>query len=234
MSTARTKYPRTPHLPWSRGMTPDDVVLDLRALPLEGHEVVVTEKLDGECTSMYRDYIHARSIDSKMHPSRGWVRALHGAIAHHIPPGWRLCGENVYARHSLGYGDLASYFYLFSVWDADGWALSWDDTCEWAALLGVPTPLELYRGPFEVAALAELEVDTRVSEGWVVRRAGRFHHDDFEQCVAKWVRKNHVQTSEHWMTQPVVPNTLAGPGVAPRSLATILRGRGSRSVSCSP
>ncbi|MET3986910.1 hypothetical protein ABIC27_004807 [Streptomyces sp. PvR034] len=45
----RTHYPRTPHLPWSPGATPDDVRAgDLSGLPgLRGREVVVTEKLDG-------------------------------------------------------------------------------------------------------------------------------------------------------------------------------------------
>jgi len=204
-----TKYPRTPHLPWSRGRSPDDVVLDAEHLPLAGHNVVVTEKLDGENTSMYRDHIHARSIDSRMHPSRSWVRGLHGRIAHLIPDGWRLCGENVYAVHSLRYRKLASYFYLFSIWDETGHALSWDDTLEWAALLDLPTPIELYRGPWSVDAIGALEIDTDVCEGLVVRRVDRFHHDAFARCVAKWVRADHVQTDEHWMHKPVEPNGLA-------------------------
>ena len=67
--TTRVRYPRTYHLPWSPGATDDDRVLpDVRHF--EGQEVVVTAKMDGEQTTMYTDYLHARSIDWSRHPSR--------------------------------------------------------------------------------------------------------------------------------------------------------------------
>ena len=66
------KYPSTPHLPFSQGLQRDDTrIQSLNSF--EGREIVVTEKLDGENTSMYADHIHARSIDSRHHPSRDWV-----------------------------------------------------------------------------------------------------------------------------------------------------------------
>src|SRR3954452_17456364 len=106
----RVHYPRTPHLPWSPGASSDDVRAgDLAGLA--GREVVVTEKLDGENTTLYADGLHARSLDSGHHPSRAWIKALHGRIAPAIPPGRRVCGENLFPRHSLEYGDLESYFY---------------------------------------------------------------------------------------------------------------------------
>ncbi len=50
----RVSYPRTPHLPWSPGVAADDVrVADLSGLARR--EVVVTEKLDGENTTLYSD-----------------------------------------------------------------------------------------------------------------------------------------------------------------------------------
>lgn len=65
----RTHYPRTPHLPWSPGASADDVrVADLSGFA--GIEVVVTEKLDGENTTLYPDGLHARSLDSAHHPAR--------------------------------------------------------------------------------------------------------------------------------------------------------------------
>lgn len=96
----RFKYPRTPHLPWSPGFTADDLRNKTTAL-FDGKEVVVTEKMDGENTTMYRDYIHARSVDGRSHPSRAWVKQLHGRICFDIPEGWRFCGENMYAQHSI-------------------------------------------------------------------------------------------------------------------------------------
>lgn len=58
------KYPRTPHLPFSKGMTSDDKVLD-NTNNFKDKQVVVTEKMDGENTTIYKDFYHARSLDSK-------------------------------------------------------------------------------------------------------------------------------------------------------------------------
>ena len=207
MRESRYKYPRTPHLPWSPGVDDDDVVLPVADM-FEGRDVVVTEKMDGENTTMYRDHIHARSIDSRHHPSRDWVKALHGRIAHQIPDGWRLCGENVFARHSIAYDDLESYFYLFSVWTDENACLSWDETLEWAELLGLHTPTEFHRGRWDEELVRSIEIDVDRQEGYVVRLAEGFAFEDFRNSIAKWVRKDHVQTDEHWMHTEIVPNEL--------------------------
>ncbi len=207
METSHYKYPRTPHLPWSPGADADDVIL-WATEAFAGLEVVVTEKMDGENTTMYADHIHARSLDSRHHPSRDWVKRLHGRIAHQIPPRWRLCGENLYARHSVAYDELDSYFYLFSIWNEHNECLDWDETREWAALLGLVTPHEFYRGEWDDELVQSIEVDTDVVEGYVARTVAGFGYADFQQHIAKWVRKNHVQTDEHWMHAQIVPNTL--------------------------
>ncbi|AKH17134.1 RNA ligase family protein [Deinococcus soli (ex Cha et al. 2016)] len=203
----RVKYPSTPHLPWSPGLQNDD-----RRIPslrdLEGQEVVVTEKLDGENTSLYRADLHARSLDTRPHPSRTWVKAERGRFGHEIPPGWRLCGENVFAVHSLRYEALAGYFYLFSVWDDRNVSRPWAEVRDWAARLDVPTPRELYRGVWDEAALRALTVDTARMEGYVVRVTGEIPYAQFGRRVAKWVRAGHVQTDEHWLSRPVERNGL--------------------------
>ena len=79
----------------------------------ETQEVIVLEKLDGENTSLYKDAIHARSLSSGHHPSRTWVKTLQGSMGYRIPEGWRICGENVYACHSIHYTALTSYFMSF-------------------------------------------------------------------------------------------------------------------------
>uniref|UniRef100_UPI0015861FFB RNA ligase family protein n=1 Tax=Streptomyces sp. TRM64462 TaxID=2741726 RepID=UPI0015861FFB len=204
----RTHYPRTPHLPWSPGAARDDVrVADLSGFA--GREVVVTEKLDGENTTLYADGLHARSLDSAHHPSRAWVKGLQGRIAAHIPEGWRVCGENMYARHSLPYEDLESYFYGFSVWDAEGRCLDWDRTVEFLRRLGIPVPAVLWRGVFDERALRRLRVDAGRQEGYVVRTADGFMAEEFGRRVAKWVRPGHVQTGTHWMHAAVTPNGLS-------------------------
>ncbi|MFE9856798.1 RNA ligase family protein [Streptomyces sp. NPDC005780] len=210
----RTHYPRTPHLPWSPGATSDDVRLAGLA-GLTGCEVVVTEKLDGENTTLYADGLHARSLDSAHHPSRGWVKALQGRIGPRIPAGWRICGENMFARHSLPYEDLASHFYGFSVWDGEH-CLDWDRTVDFLRDLGIPTPAVLWRGVFDARAekaLRALKPDTERQEGYVVRPAESFPAAAFGRRVAKWVRPGHVTTDTHWMHAAVTENGL-GPAAA--------------------
>ncbi|WP_031152075.1 RNA ligase family protein [Streptomyces xanthophaeus] len=202
----RTHYPRTPHLPWSPGAASDDVRADGFA-GLAGREVVVTEKLDGENTTLYRDGLHARSLDSAHHPSRAWVKGLQSRIGPGIPEGRRVCGENLYARHSLPYGELDSWFYGFSVWDGEH-CLDWDQGVRFLRGLGIPTPPVLWRGTFDERVLRRLKLDTARQEGYVVRTVAGFTRADFGRCVAKWVRPGHVQTGTHWMFAQVVPNGL--------------------------
>ncbi|WP_078988683.1 RNA ligase family protein [Streptomyces sp. WM6372] len=206
----RAHYPRTPHLPWSPGAAADDVRAAGLA-GLAGREVVVTEKLDGENTTLYADGLHARSLDSGHHPSRAWVKGLQSRIGAGIPVGWRVCGENLYARHSLPYEDLDGWFYGFSVWDGEH-CLDWDRTVSFLHGLGVPTPRVLWRGVFDERALRKLRLDTTRQEGYVVRTVAGFARADFGRCVAKWVRGGHVQTDTHWMYAQVVPN-----GLGPRA-----------------
>jgi len=204
------KYPRTPHLPFSPGASDDDVWVN--GSPFEGKRVVITEKMDGENTTMYRDHIHARSLDSKHHPSRAWVKQLHGTLAHNIPEGWRVCGENMYAAHSIHYENLSDYFLVFSVWDETNTCLSWQETCDWCAMLGLTRVKTLYQGVWDEGYARELGqsgLDLATQEGFVARVADAFPFEGFNQSVAKWVRKNHVQTDEHWMHKEVVPNGLA-------------------------
>lgn len=213
----RTHYPRTPHLPWSPGASSDDVRLTGRTdlAGLTGSEVVVTEKMDGENTTLYADGLHARSLDSAHHPSRARVKALQGRVGPHVPAGWRICGENVFARHSIPYDDLAAHFYGFSVWDGDT-CLGWDRTVAFLHGLGIPTPPVLWRGVFDARAertLRALRLDTGRQEGYVVRPAGSFPAAEFGRRVAKWVRPGHVVTDTHWMHAAVVENAL-GPSAA--------------------
>ena len=208
----KVKYPRTFHFPWSPGTTSDDRILKSFEHFL-GRPVVVTEKMDGENTTMYSNHIHARSLDSAHHPSRTIVKQLHGQIKHEIPEGWRVCGENLYAKHSIAYDQLPAYFLVFSIWTDKNVCLSWSDTKEWCSLLGLHTVPELYVGLFSEDTIRSMFSGTSKfggeQEGYVVRTVEGFPYSEFATHVAKYVRKNHVQTSEFWMTQPVVPNRLS-------------------------
>lgn len=212
--TPYVKYPRTYHLPWSNATGSSDRFLD-SVEHFRGRQVVVTEKLDGENATIYTDYVHARSIDGNSHASQGWLRRFAAEIGYDIPPGMRVCGENLYARHSIHYTDLPTYFIGFSVWDRDV-CLSWDDTVEWFDLLGVVYVPVLYQGPFEGVDWDGLQRDTERlgREGYVVRVRDAFRYNEFKRSVAKYVRPNHLQTPERWsphfeknLLKPSVPCT---------------------------
>jgi len=199
--TPYVKYPRTFHLPSSPGIHDDDKVNSDLSTLLVG-DVIITEKMDGENTSMYGDHIHARSLDSRGGEDRAWVKQFHSRIRHDIPTGWRVCGENLWAQHSIGYDSLRSYFYGFSIWDERNVCLSWDETLLYLDVLGItPVPV-LYRGPFNEDVLREREKfhikQWSNTEGFVIRPARAFTFAEFKKCVFKWVRAGHVQTTKHW------------------------------------
>lgn len=205
------KYPRTFHVPWSLGKTDDDKTLK-NMNSFVGKRVIVTEKIDGENSTLYPDHLHARSISSPDHPSRHWLKMFHGGMKHLIPENWRLCGENVYALHSIGYNRLPSFFMLFSIWNEANQCLSWDETVECAEMLGVMTVPVLYDGIYDEQLIKRLYTGTskvgELAEGYVIRLADSFAYEDFRSSVAKFVRKNHVQTDQHWMNKAIVANEL--------------------------
>lgn len=205
------KYPRSFHLPWSAGKTDDDKTIPSYK-QFENQQVVVTVKMDGENTTGYSDgYIHARSLDSQNHNSRNWTKQYLSSRLFELPSGWRLCGENLYAKHSIHYKYLQSYFYLFSIWNDKNECLSWTDTEEWAALLDIPVVPVLYQGLFNQQLIEKLYAptfDENECEGYVLRLADKFSYGNFRKSLAKYVRACHVSTNTHWIKQKIQPNLL--------------------------
>lgn len=215
------KYPRTYHLPTSPGLQNDDRRLPSLA-PFMGRRVIGTEKIDGEGATMTPDKTYPRSPDGRYHPSRDLMKAFHATKKADIPTDWRISGEYAYARHSIAYtreigNALPAWFLGFGVWDHHNVLLGWDQTLEVFEMLDImPVPV-LYDGPFYEGLADDLakSIDPVRQEGFVLRVAdpipypngtgdsGRFFHE-----VAKWVRHGHVQTDQHWMNGPVVPNEL--------------------------
>lgn len=127
------------------------------------------------------------------------------------------CGENLYAKHSVEYDNLKSYFYCFSIWDETNHCISWEDTKEFCQLLGIEHVPILHNSftwdkngtPYWLSDLFPIHLDITQQEGYVVRNADKFHYDDFSTNVAKWVRQNHVlPNSTHWMHTQIIPNKL--------------------------
>lgn len=197
--TRIVKYPRTYHLPWSPSVSSDDRLMQSLE-KFEGEEIVVTEKMDGENTTIYAPdgMVHARSPMGSSHPSQSWVRNQAPYWVYDLDNRYRLCGENLYAVHSIRYDNLPSYFLGFSLWDGLN-CLSWDDTQEYFDLIGVHSVPVLWRGNFSREALENLKLDFTKQEGYVIRVARAFHMREFSQVIGKFVRPNHVATTvHHW------------------------------------
>lgn len=203
------KYPRTFHLPWSPGTTNDDKILKSTE-HFEGKRVIITEKMDGECSTIAHKHIYARSLDSKDHPSRHWLKANYDYTSSLLSDCMRICGENVFAQHSIAYKNLESYFYAFSVWRGPS-CLSWDTTLSFLARHHIITAPIIYDGLWSEDICKSIKLTNTNKgemEGYVVRVADGFSINDFSFSVAKYVRANHVQTDEHWLYKPIIKNKL--------------------------
>jgi len=210
----RTKYHRTYHLPWSFLKKDDKRLYDLSIF--EGKDIAVNVKMDGENTSVYPDgIIHARSLDSQHNYTRDWIKRMASILRFDIPENHRFVFENVNYYHAIEYKELQSYAFLLSIWHGDT-RISYDESKEYAALLDLVMPEELYRGPFDAKILESIAntMDLDKNEGYVVTTTEPVHVSDIHNNIAKFVRNNHVQPNQagedvHWLKR-TYPNALSG------------------------
>lgn len=203
----RFKYPRTYHLPYSLSKTDDDKTLLSDNHFKEMREVVVSIKMDGENTTVYKDgYVHARSIDGTGKPWQKEIKALSSEWFWKIPEGWRVCGENLQAKHSIEYvfENRNQLFQCFGIYDQNNNCLSWESIERCCDDWGIITVPVIYKGPYNKEYILNTFSDyckiisPQEVEGFVVRSADLFPYDRFSENVGKFVRKNHVQTDSHW------------------------------------
>jgi hypothetical protein len=212
------RFPSIPHLPCSPEIHHDDSTQDsLHSDALLGEELVVTEKLDGGNCCLMHGRVYARTHKHEAtHASFGPIKELYATIQYdavntEYGPDLALFGENMVGIHSIEYDRLHSYFYLFGAFSfrADRW-LSWDEVVRLAHQLRLSHAPIVFRGRIEsMAALERLlqqvaQKPSQVSshhppEGCVVRVSRAFSNTEFDRCVAKYVRKGHVQTDDSWL-----------------------------------
>ena len=198
------KYPRTYHFPFSEGATNDDRI-QAQWQGILQHELVLTEKLDGENSCIKSNGVYARSHGAvNRNPWASPVWDIWERVGHTLGD-LHIFGENMYAIHSLEYPDLEHYFYVFAIRDGETW-LRWDEVLEYAQLLDLPVVPVLHRGHVNEKGLKTLIEQQQCngsrlggsSEGVVCRVAAAFPEAAFADSVLKYVRKNHVQTDAHW------------------------------------
>lgn len=201
------KYGRTYHLPVSPGVMNDDKVIRDLTILTAAEEVVFTEKMDGENTTIYSGGCHARSPDSGSHASRDWMKDYAASISPSLLENERIVGEYLYARHSVVYDNLPSYFLGFA-WIVDDIIQSWDAMLERFNGLGIQTVPVLHRGVYNNATVNGVlsEMNLEKQEGFVVRTTCEFLEEDMATHIAKYVRLNHVQSEKHWMHAEIIRN----------------------------
>jgi hypothetical protein len=214
------KYPKTSHFAWSEGVSNNDKIA-ASIDRLINSQIVITEKVDGGCSSLEFNGVFARThTHSPTHQSFDWLKSLHSIIRHKIPENLQIFGENLWALHSIAYDTLPSYFLMFGIRQfkkevVNWW--SWNDIKTFAVEMGLETVPVLWKGV--AASQSELQDITerlaqqpsaygQTREGVVVRVAGEFADKDFSTSVVKWVRKNHVSTNTHWAHKEIIKNKL--------------------------
>lgn len=219
MTVNKFKYKRTPHFPWSPGITNDDRVMKINDINknFSGKKLAITLKMDGECTSSYTfdGYSHARSINSEHDESKSFFKRFWAERSFLTDRILRVNGENLFAKHSIHYKNLDSFFYAFSIFDENNFRLDWDDfinTCNSLNILHVPV-LKIITADSggewmkDVKSIFEKAVASG-DEGVVVTTLDGFHYDEFSNNIIKAVRENHVKTDKHWKKTKVIQNEI--------------------------
>lgn len=210
------KYPHTPYFRFSPSVDKEDVretgYFDLRNFL--NKDILFTTKMDGSNCVMTNEKIAARNGVHATRKSFDYAKGLHAQIANRIPENYYVFGEWLYATHSIYYDNLSGFIQLFAIFDADEerW-LSWDDVVVMSSLLGFVTveysKIYNFNNTKELEAAICEYADKQIvagNEGIVVRNVGSF--TDFKTNVAKYVRKDHVQTDQHWSQQKVKRNII--------------------------
>lgn len=218
--TTSKKYNRTFHLPFSPGATNDDKIAKDSSCLLN-IPIIISEKMDGSNASLEFEGCFARThAGAPTHASFDGLKVLHATIKYKIPCGKQFFGEWCFAKHSIEYSGLPGYFMLFGVRHISPFPMQWepwDDVEMWAEEFGVPTVPILFKGILgnekELCMLVENLMAQQstcggIREGVVIRWQQGFSDENFSNCVQKCVRKNHVQTENHWKDMEIIKNKL--------------------------
>jgi hypothetical protein len=211
------KFPRIAHFPFSPGAKNDDRIAEKGWFDfIKKQNLVFTEKLDGENTCLKKDGVFARTHAVPNHnPWATYLWPIYDTISSDLGD-LEIFGENMFAVHSIEYERLDSYFYVFGVRENGIWK-SAEDAEFIAEYFGLKSAYQ-YANPFlskelDVKSLTEGKLELVIKrmatqshfgdtcEGIVVRVADEFldvGDSTMGFNVLKYVRKNHVQTDEHW------------------------------------
>ena len=137
------------------------------------------------------------------------MKAYAAGISPSLSGDERIVGEYLFAKHSVAYDGLPSYFLGFA-WIVDNEVQGWDESLGRFEELGVKSVPVLQRGCFDDAAIKSVLdlLDLEKQEGFVVRSVSPFLESDMATHVAKYVREGHVQSDTHWTKAEIIKNGL--------------------------
>jgi len=214
------KYPRTFHFQFSPEIHSDDKVISFKHLGnFLQDEVIITEKIDGS-NSCLKGHQGVFGRSHALPTKEAWYDHLKGLYYNRfsmLKPNLWIFGENTFAIHSIKYTEMEHYFYIFAIYDTDTneW-LSYDDMVTEAKRINIPTAPLLFRGNIESMGWVNKWMDKTIKnnasvlggdlEGFVMRVASSIPGEKFQEFVAKYVRKGHIQNTildkngnpEHW------------------------------------
>lgn len=210
-----TKYPSTSYFSFSPGGTGEKDRMIANIKEFVGVPIGITYKMDGSNVKLTTDYVAARNGIVAQHKSFDLLKAFHKKFCHLIPKDIEIYGEWLYAKHSIHYKDLKAYLQIFGVFDTrtNLWQ-SWGVVECVADIIGFPTvPVvcreQVFKTEGELISFIVLEGDRVIEqghEGLVIRNIYPFHDAQFGRFMAKYVRKDHVQTDEHWSQVEIIKN----------------------------
>ncbi len=200
------KYPETDHLPFSQQKHKDDKE-HRDPFWFVGKEIVITEKLDGGTCLLFGGKVFARSITEETR-----CRSFDYIKSNHLyktlgRSNLYIYGENLYAKHSIGYDKLTDFFFVFSILDNENLFIEWDNVVNWCRRLCFKSVPVLFRGAFNQISKIKDWMENEIKkpsifgeerEGFVIRVTGSFPYNKHSLNTAKFVRANHIQTNEHW------------------------------------
>ena len=196
------KYPRTPHLSYSQKLTSDDKKIKDEFI-FENKNVIVLEKMDGENTSIEKNKVWARSLNSNANDEgRRWIDRIRLLQQDFLSNNYRICGENMFYKHTINYTELETAFYAFSIWTGEI-CHSWDITKSFLDEIGLKHPKIIYEGIYDKDKIMKSYQDIknqREIEGFVVRDKDGFNLLQFPDYVVKFVDKDFIidTTEKHW------------------------------------
>lgn len=112
------------------------------------------------------------------------------SIAYELKGVW-IAGELLTWRKSIAYDNLSSEYMIFGAMKGNR-CLAWDDVCEIADIVGLPT-VRVMSGTGNVSDVikeAKKQMDTSI-EGFVIRPTGEFQLPHYTENVAKFVGSHH-------------------------------------------